>query len=83
MPWSVTRPFCAKSGSPWKIDSGNSPTARDLDPELALQPEHDVEEVNRLRAQVPLQGGCRRQVVFVHVQSNWQGAKSAQAGQGA
>jgi hypothetical protein len=39
--------------------------ARDLDPELALQAEHDVQEVDGLRAQVREEGRRRDDLVLL------------------
>src|SRR5262249_21747287 len=47
---------------------GEQLAARDLDPELALQPEDDVQEVDRLGPQVALERGRRLDVFLIHVQ---------------
>jgi 3-hydroxyacyl-[acyl-carrier-protein] dehydratase len=47
--------------------------AGDLDAEGLLQPEHDVEEVDRLRSQVTHHRGARGDILFIHPQGIDQG----------
>jgi hypothetical protein len=56
-----------------EVRHGEQLAARDPDRELPLQPEEDVEEVDRLRPQVALQRACRLHVLFLDVQRLDQG----------
>ena len=56
------------SAATWKTRSGNNSPCRILIPELTLQTEHDVQEVDGLRAQIALQGRGGLDVVFLYAQ---------------
>src|SRR5262249_44027443 len=47
---------------------GEELAARNLDAELALQPEDDIQEVDRLGAEVRLEPGLRGNLFFIDVQ---------------
>ena len=47
---------------------GEQLPARDLDPEVPLEPEHDIEKINRLGAQIALKGGVAGHVFFIYAQ---------------
>ena len=61
---AVLHELCVASGD----QRGEQLAMRDLDHELTFQAEHDVQEVDGLRAQIPFQGRGGLDVVFLHAQ---------------